>query len=86
MLEFDEKFYQAHYQIGVINAKMGDRIGAIDHYQQALSINSNFYKGWYAMGLSKKAKNDNEGALVAFNEAVDVHPAYANAFCSMCEI
>ena len=86
VLEFDERFYQAHFQIGVINAKMGDRIGAIDHYQQALSINPNFYKGWYAMGLSKKANSDNEGALAAFKAAVDVHPAYDKAFGAMGEI
>ena len=86
VLEFDEKFYQAHYQIGVIKAKMGDRNGAIGHYQQALDINPNFYKGWYAMGLSKKANSDNEGALAAFKAAVDVHPAYDKAFGAMGEI
>ena len=86
VLEFDEKFYQAHYQIGVIEAKMGNRDGAIDHYQQALDINPNFYKGWYAMGLSKKSNSDNEGALVAFRAAVDVHPAYDKAFGAMGEI
>ena len=41
VLEFDEEFYQAHYQIGVIEAKMGNRNGSIDHYQQALEINPN---------------------------------------------
>ena len=86
VLEFDQKFYQAHYQIGVIEAKMGNRNGAIVHYQQALEINPNFYKGWYAMGLSKKSNSDNKGALTAFKEAINVHPAYDKAFGAIGEI
>ena len=86
VLDFDENFFQAHYQIGVIKAKMGNRNGAITHYQQALEINPNFYKGWYAMGLSKKANSDNEGALTAFKAAVDVYPSYNKAFGAIGEI
>ena len=86
VLEYDEGFYQAHYQIGVIEAKMGNRDRAIDHYEASLEINPNFYKGWFALGLSRKSNGDNSGAISAFNSAVDVYPAYDKAYGAMGEI
>ena len=85
-MEFDESFYQAHYQIGVIEAKMGNRDLAIDHYESSLEINPNFYKGWFALGLSKKSNGDNLGAISAFSSAVEVYPAYDKAYGAMGEI
>jgi len=86
VLEYDEGFYQAHYQIGVIEAKMGNRDRAIGHYEASLEINPNFYKGWFALGLSRKSNGDNSGAISAFNSAVDVYPAYDKAYGAMGEI
>ena len=86
VLDFDDSFYQAHYQIGVIKAKMGDRDRAIEHYESSLSINPDFYKGWFALGLSKKSNGDNMGAISAFNSAVEVYPAYDKAYGAMGEI
>ena len=86
VLDFDDSFYQAHYQIGVIEAKMGNRDRAIEHYESSLSINPDFYKGWFALGLSKKSNGDNMGAISAFNSAVEVYPAYDKAYGAMGEI
>ena len=86
VLDFDDSFYQAHYQIGVIKAKMGDRDRAIEHYESSLSINPDFYKGWFALGLSKKSNGDNMGAISAFNSAIEVYPAYDKAYGAMGEI
>ena len=86
VLDFDDSFYQAHYQIGVIEAKMGNRSRAIEHYESSLSINPDFYKGWFALGLSKKSNGDNMGAISAFNSAVEVYPAYDKAYGAMGEI
>ena len=43
-----------HYQIGVIQSKMGDKELAISSYQEALKVNPKFYKGYLALGLAKK--------------------------------
>lgn len=86
VLEIDPNYYQAHHQIGVIQAKMGNRDKAIEHYQKALDINPNYYKGWFAMGLAKKRNGDYEGALKAFNKAVEINPNYYKAYGGMGDI
>jgi len=85
-LEIDSTFFQAHYQIGVIQSKLGDKAKAIVHYQKALDINPKFYKGWFAMGLAKSAQNDIDGALEALNTAVDIYPGYEKAYGAMGDI
>ena len=83
VLVIDETFYQAHYQIGVIKSKMGDKPAAIVHYLKALDIAPDFYKGFYAMSLSQKAIGDNDGALLSLESAVDIHPGYDKAYGAM---
>ena len=86
VLKIDESFYQAHYQIGVIQAKMGDRTTAINHYQKALDIAPDFYKGYYAMALSQKANSDMQGALSSLESAIKIHPGYDKAYVAMGDI
>ena len=86
VLKIDESFYQAHYQIGVIQAKMGDRTTAINHYQKALDIAPDFYKGYYAMALSQKANSDMQGALSSLESAIKIHPGYDKAYGAMGDI
>ena len=86
VLKIDESFYQAHYQIGVIQAKMGDRTTAINHYQKALDIAPDFYKGYYAMALSQKANSDMQGALSSLESAIKINPGYDKAYGAMGDI
>ena len=86
VLKIDESFYQAHYQLGVIQAKMGDRTTAINHYQKALDIAPDFYKGYYAMALSQKANSDMQGALSSLESAIKIHPGYDKAYGAMGDI
>lgn len=86
VLDIDESFYQAHYQIGVIQSKMGNRAVAIEHYEKALEIAPNFYKGYYALALSQKANGDFEAALKSFQAAIDINPGYDKAYGAMGDI
>ena len=86
VLEIDDRFYQAQYQIGVIEAKRGDLDKAMSAYQKALKINPNFYKGWFALGLAKNKSGDYEGALEAFKKSIDTNPGYVKAYVSMGDI
>ena len=86
VLQIDDTFYQAHYQIGVIMAKMGDRTAAIEHYRNALDLAPTFYKGYYAMALSQKADGDIEGALLSLESAVEIHPGYDIAYVAIGDI
>ncbi len=46
VLVIDNSFYQALYQIGVIETRMGNISEAIAAYNQSLEINPDFYRGW----------------------------------------
>ena len=86
VLKIDESFYQAHYQLGVILSKMGDRMEAIQHYQTALDYSPQFYKGYYAMAISQKANGDYNGALSSLQSAIDIFPGYDKAYGAMGDI
>jgi len=86
VLEVDDTFYQALYQIGVIQSKLGDKDAATVSYEKALAVNPQFYKGYFALGLAKSGLNDSEGALAAFESAVDIHPGYDKAYGAMGDI
>jgi len=86
VLLVDDTFYQAHYQIGVIQSKMGDKELAISSYQEALKVNPKFYKGYLALGLAKKDMNDRNGAITALEVAVDIYPGYDKAYGAMGDI
>lgn len=86
VLETDDSFYQAHYQIGVIESKLGNIEAATQAYNRALTVNPRFYKGWFALGLTQKGNDDIAGALASLEKAVEVHPGYVKAYGSMGDI
>lgn len=86
VLTYNDRFFQAWYQIAVIEAKFGNLDGAIESYYKALEIAPNFYKGWFALGLSLKNSSRVSEALEAFSKAVEIYPGYGKAYVSMGEV
>lgn len=86
VLEIDNSFYLAWYQLGVIEAKMRNMDVAMDHYAKALEVNPGFYQGWFALGLVKFRQSDLEGALLDFQKCIDINPLYVKAYGSMGDI
>jgi tetratricopeptide (TPR) repeat protein len=86
VLKVDDTFYQAYYQIGVIQSKMGDKELAISTYEKALNVNPQFYKGYLALGLAKKDMNDMQAAISALESAVEINPGYDKAYGAMGDI
>ena len=86
VLDVDETFYQAHYQVGVIQSKMGDKDAAVQSYEKALEVNPQFYKGFFALGLAKSSMNDSDGAISALEAAININPGYDKAYGAMGDI
>ena len=86
VLEMDNKFYRAYYQIGVIEAKMRNLSSAIESYLNALKIKPDFFKCWFALGLARSKEGDKEGALDAFNQVIEIDSSYVKAYSSLAEI
>ena len=86
VVAIDNSFYQAYYQLGVVETRLKNNRAAIKAYAQAVEAKSNFYQGWYGLGIAKRSDGDNQGALKAFQKAIDINPGYAKAFCAMGDI
>ncbi len=86
VIAIDNSFYQAYYQLGVVETRLKNNRGAINAYTNAVEVKPDFYQGWYGLGLSKKSNGDNQGALSAFQKAIDINPNYAKAYCAMGDI
>lgn len=86
VVAIDDSFYQAHYQLGVVETRQKNIRGAIKAYAKAVEAKPDFYQGWYGLGISKRSDGDNQGALKAFQKAIDINPGYAKAYCAMGDI
>ncbi len=86
VVAIDNSFYQAYYQLGVVETRLKNNRGAIKAYVKAVEAKSDFYQGWYGLGISKRSDGDNQGALKAFQKAIDINPGYAKAYCAMGDI
>ena len=86
VLDVDKTFYQAHFQIGVIQSKMGNKDLAVSSYEKSIDINPQFYKAYFALGLAKNSMNDIDGALLSLQSAIDINPGYDKAYGAMGDI
>ena len=86
VVTIDGSFYQAYYQIGVVETRLKNNKSAIKGYAKAVEAKSDFYQGWYGLGIAKRSGGDDSGALVAFQKAIDLNPGYAKAYCAMGDI
>lgn len=86
VVAIDNSFYQAYYQLGVVETRLKNNRGAIKAYVKAVEAKPEFYQGWYGLGISKRSDGDNQGALKAFQKAIDINPGYAKAYCAMGDI
>ena len=86
VVAIDDLFYQAYYQLGVVETRLKNNRGAIKAYAKAVEAKPDFYQGWYGLGIAKRSDGDNQGALKAFQKAIDINPGYAKAYCAMGDI
>jgi len=86
VVSIDDSFYQAHYQLGVVQTRLRNLGGAVTSYAKAVEAKPDFYQGWYGLGIAKRSSGDDNGALVAFQKAVKINPNYAKAYCAMGDI
>ena len=85
VLDINNRFYQAHFALGILYKSMGNISQAIQSYETALSIYK-FDKGWYNLGLAHKANGDFNNAKKAFEETVKLNKKYYKAHKSLGEI
>ena len=79
-VQFDQEFYLAFYQLGVLEKKMGNSDQAIDYFNKAITIKPDFHKAWFTLGTSYEVDNNLDSAIVKYNKAIELNPGYTKAY------
>ncbi len=79
-VKFDEEFYLAYFQLGVIEKKIGNSEVAIDFFNKAIKIKPDFHKAWFTLGTSYEVDNNYDSAIVKYNKAIELNPGYIKAY------
>jgi len=79
-LEFDDQFYLAYFQLGVIEKKMGNSKNAIVYLNNVLKIKPEHDKSWFTLGTAYESDGNDEQAIIHYRKAIDINPAYSKAY------
>ena len=82
-VKYDEQFYLAFYQLGVLEKKMGNSDQAISYFNKAIFIKPDFHKAWFTLGTSYEADNNLDSAIVKYNKAIELDPGYKKAYSNL---
>ena len=82
-VKYDEQFYLAFYQLGVLEKKMGNSEQAIAYFNKAIFIKPDFHKAWFTLGTSYEADNNLDSAIVKYNKAIELDPGYKKAYSNL---
>ena len=79
-VQYDQEFYLAFYQLGVLEKKMGNSDQAIDFLNKAIKIKPDFHKAFFTLGTSYEVDNNLDSAIVKYNKAIELNPGYTKAY------
>ena len=77
---FDEEYYLAFYQLGVLEKKMGNSDQAVSYFNKAIKIKPDFHKAWFTLGTSYEADNNLDSAIVKYSKAIELNSGYTKAY------
>ncbi|MFK8056593.1 MAG: tetratricopeptide repeat protein [Saprospiraceae bacterium] len=65
---------------GNVRSKLGNKKGAIEDFDQAISINPNYVEAYQNRGAEKDEIEDYEGAIEDYNRSIEVNPESVLAY------
>ena len=65
---------------GVAKGRRGDLKGAIEDFNQALSLNPNYAQAYYNRGVAYAHLGENQKAIADYSQALSLNPNYADAY------
>ena len=85
-LEFDDQFYLAYFQLGVLEKKMGNSDKAISNLNKVIEIKPEHDKSWFTLGTAYEADGNFDQAIVHYSKAIDINPSYSKAYGNLGKI
>jgi tetratricopeptide (TPR) repeat protein len=78
--ETQKEMTKVYYSSGYEKSKLGDRQGAIDDYNQAITLDPNYVNAYYGRAYEKSKTGDRQGAIDDYDRTITLDPNYANAY------
>ena len=79
-VSYDDQFYLAFYQLGVLEKKMGNSDMAITYLNKVINIKPDFRKAWFTLGTSYEADNNLDSAIIKYSKAIELDSNYTKAY------
>jgi tetratricopeptide (TPR) repeat protein len=85
-LSINPEYARAHYNIGVVFERTGDKARAIDSFQRSLSIEPEDAYAHYNMGVIWQKQGEEEKATTCFQKTISIKSDYAEAYYNLAVI
>lgn len=76
----------AWFNLGNCRAELGDAIGAIDAFQQALRVDPSYSAAWNNLGIAQGTLHRVVDAMQSFRRALELAPHYADAHYNLADV
>ena len=75
-IELNPKFYQAYYNIGIVQSLLGNLYEAQKSYIRAININENYFQAFNNLGALLIKLKKNEDAINVLKRAIEIKSNY----------
>ncbi|SVB02346.1 uncharacterized protein METZ01_LOCUS155200 [marine metagenome] len=79
-LAFDQNFYLAYFQLGVLEKKMGNSQLAIEHLNKVLEVKPDHDKSWFTLAVVYESDGKENYAIEHYTKAIEINPSYSKAY------
>jgi len=85
-LKYDDSFYLAYFQIGVIEKKQGNSNRAIENFLKVLELKPEYDKAWFTLGVAYEVDDKLTEAEEAYLKAIEINTGYTKAYGNLGKI
>lgn len=86
IIKMDPNYYQAYYNIGLVNEKLKEIKLASESFKKATELKPDFADAYYHVGILSLILNEKDEALTAFKKVIELAPESKLAELSVIEI
>ena len=79
-IEFDDSFYLAYFQLGVLEKKMGRSEAAIKYLTSVIEIKPDHDKSWFTLASVHESDGNYKEAIKNYEKAIDINSKYSKAY------
>jgi len=79
-IEFDDSFYLAYFQLGVLEKKMGRSKESIKYLTNVIEIKPEHFRSWFTIASVYESDGNNLDAIKNYEKAIEINPNYTKAY------